>query len=292
MQRHSTSISAVIKTGAAFGLLACAATAQAQLGSSGYLEQVSFFSATPQTVARTPHSMVTTYSADIVVPPSSGTNLVQFTSNPAPGVWAESFGQNSNPNGAVSGGAYGRMIYAFTLQGSASSDIPLSFNGYAMVQAEPGWGQVFSEARFVLGDALVDLSAREGAPFDTFTVTSNHADVSRITRVGNKESGYFSGTVLFHTDANGKASGTVDLTANTTFSGWGPLANLGVAFIDPQLFFDPTWLNDHPNTSLAITQGVGNAVSQVPEAPTSLALLSGMALLSLRRWRERHSTGN
>jgi hypothetical protein len=291
MQRHSTSISSVIKSGAAVGLLACAAAAQAQLGSSGYVEQLAWFGGTSQNIARTPHAAVTTYTTDIIFGTSSGKNLVQFDSDPAPWVLAKTYGQNSNPNGGVSGGAQGRMIYAFTLQGDANSDIPLSFYGSALIQAANGasFAQAVATARFVLGNSVVELSAREGGGWDSFTKLGTNADVSRISRIGNIESGFFSGTALFHTDATGKASGSVDLTSTVSFSGSGTLTNVAYAYIDPELFFDPTWLNQHPNTSLAITQGVGNAVSAVPEAPTSLALVSGLALLSLRRWRERQA---
>jgi hypothetical protein len=38
-----------------------------------------------------------------------------------------------------------------------------------------------------------------------------------------------------------------------------------------------------------ITQGVGNEVSPVPEAPTSLALVSGLALFCLRQRHARRS---
>jgi hypothetical protein len=289
MQRHSTSISAVIKTGAAVGFLACAATAHAQMGSSGYLEQLSFSggSFNSQNIARSPHSAVTTYTTD-VNNGTSGQSLVQFASDPAPWVLAKTSGQNSNPNSPVYGAAWGRMVYAFTLQGDANSDIPLSFYGSALIQAYSP-SLTGATARFALGDSVVELSAYVGGRFDDFTKLGTNADVSRINRTGNIESGYFSGTALFHTDATGKASGTVDLTASASFNSAGMMSNLALAYIDPNLFFDPTWLSQHPNASLAITQGVGNAVSPVPEAPTSLALVSGLALLSLRRWRARQA---
>jgi hypothetical protein len=177
------------------------------------------------------------------------------------------------------------------LQGDANSDIPLSFYGSARIQASNGasFAQAVSTARFVLGGAIVELSAREGGGWDSFKAVGTNADVSRITRIGNTESGYFSGTVLFHTDASGKASGTVDLTSSASFSGSGTLGNLAFAFIDPQLFIDPSWLGQHSQTSLSIAQGVGNDVSPVPDAPTGLALLSGLAMLSVRRWRARHA---
>jgi hypothetical protein len=275
------------------GLLLGVVSAHAQLGSSGYVEQMSFFNAYPQNVARTPHANVTTYSAKIGVGTSSGLNVVEFASDPAPFVLAKTSGQNSNPIGSVDGAAYGRMIYVFTLQGAANSSIPLSFYGSARIQASPGPGtigtQVTANARFALGSALVDLSAREGSGWDQFTVTGTNADVSRINRLGDAESGYFSGTVLFQTDANGKASGTVDLTASTSFGGRGTGTTVGQAYIDPLLFIDPVWQSQHQQVTLAILPGVGNSVLQVPEPTTLLSMLAGLGRLVVRRRRGRQA---
>jgi hypothetical protein len=266
--------------------------------SSGYEEEMSFFDAAGQTVATTPHAAQSSYASS--VPFASGMNQVQFNSEPDPWVWAETYGQPVNLDVNIMGAAYGRMIYTVTLSGDANSAIPVSFLGRARVQAAPDWAakwsKVVSDATFMLVNsnfawAGVDLNARQGyGQQDAITATGTGADVSRIVRTGNSEAGDFNGTLLFTTDASGYAVGYVVLAANTQFgSGTSTANSYGVAFVDPKLFIDPVWLDQHPQTTLTITQGVGNEVSPVPEAPTSLALVSGLALFCLRQRYARRS---
>jgi hypothetical protein len=266
--------------------------------SSGYEEEMSFLNATAQTVATTPHAALSSYASS--VPWASGLNQVQFNNEPDPWVWAESYGRPDNLDVNIMGAAYGRMIYTITLSGDANSAIPVSFLGRARVQAAPDgaatWSKVVSDATFMLVNsnfawAGVDLNARQGyGQQDAITATGTGADVSRIERTGNTESGYFNGTLLFPTDTNGNAVGYVVLAANTQFgSGGGTADSYGVAYVDPKLFIDPVWLDQHPQTTLMITPGVGNEVSPVPEAPTSLVLVSGLALFCLRQRRARRS---
>ena len=92
-------------------------------------------------------------------------------------------------------------------------------------------------------------------------------------------SGSFSGTLMGATDANGQGQGSVSLMASASAGN----SRLSWAFIDPMFTIDASYLAAHPEASLTLPPGVGNAITAVPEPQALLLMLAGLAALALRR---------
>lgn len=92
-------------------------------------------------------------------------------------------------------------------------------------------------------------------------------------------SGSFSGTLMGATDASGHGRGYVDLQAFASAFD----SRLSWAFIDPALTIDATYLAAHPEATLTLPAGVGNAITAVPELQALLLMLAGLSVLALRR---------
>jgi len=105
------------------------------------------------------------------------------------------------------------------------------------------------------------------------------------------ESYAFSATgALTYDPVLGFAKGGITLIASAA-AGWdGFGTNSASAFIDPVITIDPVFAASHPGYSLVVSDGVGNSLtSAVPEPAEWELITAGIALLSVRTRRRRHS---
>jgi MYXO-CTERM domain-containing protein len=243
-----------------------------------------------------------------------GGSTIVFGKDPAVYI-SETASSNTSVNGTIS--------YSFLINGGpANSFVPMDFLGnFSLVfQGDlPGYGQGrWSQAQFSIeasdsvylganylerGAALVmDASCNMQSDGGCSTTSlgmlpvGNYIDTgesfissSYYSRGAASLSGIFSGVLYAPTDALGQSSGTVTLFAA---AGSGSPSGTGnfpasTTFLDPHFEINANWLASHPETTLALPPGVGNATVPVPEpAPWALALL-GLAVLATRRIASR-----
>ena len=228
-----------------------------------------------------------------------GSAVVTFASAPAPYVRVDV--RSTGPVAVVNA----QLRYEFSYTGAAMSYVPINFRGLFDIQhglalfnrsevefavstssvdfrrSESVGVQVNCEhaCRYAYGPTATSLSSLQ-APF-TGTVASSGIGSSSAK-------GSFSGMLMGSTDANGRGKGFVTLRAFA--SGAGTYAP-SWAFVDPSFTIDASYLAAHPEASLTLPPGVGNAVSAVPELQTQALLLVGLAVLGGAAWRRQRVAG-
>ena len=215
---------------------------------------------------------------------------VTFTSTPAPSVQtlASSWGSYAEPL------AHGEIDYQLRLFGPANAWIPVGYEGRFVLTAQ-GTGTDMTNQSYGYGEAVIfEIGTHDLNPFMRYRC----GDGCSLQTVGMSASptfesttsavGWFNGTTGVQTDASGQAVLSVRLFAQSSARWTGGTATARTAaFIDPAFWIAPDWLAAHPETTLTLPDGVGNAVSAVPEPGSWALLAAGMGLLAWRRRREQ-----
>ncbi len=81
------------------------------------------------------------------------------------------------------------------------------------------------------------------------------------------------------TDASGNGRGCIGIRAFASSTA----SRLTRAFIDPALTIDASDPATHPEATRTLPEGVGNAITAVPEPQALLLMLAGLGVLALRR---------
>jgi len=291
--------------GTALGALGAPALAQ-----SYYLEDIRLGNDVRVYLNQSPHA-APVERVFVNAPQNQGTTSVKvvFNSTPAPSVFAQA---EANSLGMPVSGAQVRvaMGYAFELTGPANSYVPINFRGLFDINNDSF--QSYTNAQVYLNAstpanqrtesvgmwAQCDGSALGPRCFADTNVGGEikfsgiYATLGTVQPNGNfggsSVSGSFQGVLMAPTDASGRSRGSVSLYAfasavDTKFDGSPAVSS---AFIDPELRIDASYLALHPEVTLALTPGVGNEITAVPEPAAPLLMAAGLAaLLGLRRRR-------
>lgn len=246
-----------------------------------YLESVS-----NTTVANTPHELPTTYHSGS----SSGSDnystlaSIVFSPTPAPYVTATATNwisdtRNWNPSSAIGGS----MLYQIAIHGPANGLVPLSFDGrYGMsgdylAGGADVWPQTSTNVSFTVGAATY-LKYSCGNHACERTVTSGITAWDTAFDI-DAVAGWFTGRTGIALDGSGTGVVTVILSASASAHVGKVGSASATAFIDPAFWIAPDYLAIHPETTLTLPDGVGNAVAAVPEPSSSLLFAGGLLLL-------------
>lgn len=213
---------------------------------------------------------------------------VDFTSSPIASVSYS--GTVINPVGTTFLQGGGDATYIFEVSAQPFSTVPVNFLGlYSSYQGAAG---ELASTSFVIQSVNSSLytyssfasllygnctaGCLQYQTFNNPTYTSQQSDVYHVN-------GSFQGSINMLTGADGKVSGSVQIGAGANVKVIAGTAN-AQAFIDPHLEIDSSYLAANPNTTLAITAGVGNAISPIPEPASYSLMLVGLAgLITARR---------
>jgi hypothetical protein len=263
-------------------LAMCAGAAQAQYRESVTSPTLSYWF--------TPHDEPRTVIASTGFP--GGKATVTFVSTPAPSVLAQAQGPQVGHEVAA-----GQLDYDFFYSGPAISYVPINFLGLFKMQVGVAYldgTQVLAGLASMASDrtryesASMQLRCTRACAFDFGPPTASGSSSIQVSFAAQTPaeilgsygaSGSFSGTLMGATDANGQGRGSVSLQASASASN----SRLSWAFIDPALTIDPTYLAAHPEATLTLPPGVGNAITAVPEPQTLLLMLAGLSVMALRR---------
>ncbi|MDC8774464.1 PEP-CTERM sorting domain-containing protein [Paucibacter sp. hw8] len=241
-------------------------------------------------VSSSPHATPSVYTNN-----STGTNFaflrsVEFNSTPAPSVQARS--TVFNPGGGFSiTKATGELSYDIGITGPASTWVPVSFSG---IYAFGGYDLAGVTNSLASTATRVNFSIDGSAPtFDyqcSYHLCTNgvygndHASITLFETLQSIDSfaGFFIGKFNVLTDASGFATRRVSMMASaSSISSGASFSASAYAFLDPEFHIDPTWLALNPGASVLVPEGVGNAISPVPEPRSWLLMMCGLSLLSL-----------
>lgn len=215
-----------------------------------------------------------------------GNAAITFASTPAPYVRAQA---RHTSFGTVIVSGY--MGYQFAYSGPANTYVPIDFT--AMFDVQNGYRAfnrsevVFSASgrtestggRISCEQICLAQPALNSGPVQSTVNIAMSASVDAA--LGSSAAvGSFSGRLMGLTNAQGQGTGSIYLyafaSALNTVPSW--------AFIDPELHIDAGFLAAHPEASLTLPVGVGNAVTAVPEPAAPLLMAVGLAaVLGLRR---------
>lgn len=276
--------------------LVLALFSQAAFAQTGYAERVVFptplFSDVPHDAPRT-YDVSAQYS-NTRGQSTPGSVTVTFVSTPAPSVLARAL---SDETAVI---VVGQLDYDFFYSGAPLSHVPIHFQGlFSLVHGLALFNR--SEVGVSLSTMALDRSGSEFAGMQLNCAqtcgffqepTASGASGIRVdysardaaTAIDSASAnGSFAGTMMGATDANGQGQGRVSLHAFASAAS----SRLSTAFIDPWLSIDASYLAAHPEASLTLPPGVGNAVTAVPEPQTLALMLAGLAALAtgLRRRR-------
>jgi hypothetical protein len=175
------------------------------------------------------------------------------------------------------------MLYQIAIHGPANGLVPLVFDGrYAM------WGDYLAGGADVWPQASANVNFTVGSSTYLKYSCGNHT-CERTLSSGitawdtsfdiDGVAGWFNGRTGIALDGSGSGVVTVILSA----SAFAHVGNVGsvsaTAFIDPAFSIAPDYLAVHPETTLTLPTGVGNAVAAVPEPSSSLLFAGGLLLL-------------
>jgi hypothetical protein len=242
-----------------------------------------------------------------------GGSTIVFGKDPAVYI-SETASSNTSVNGTIS--------YSFLINGGpANSFVPMDFLGnFSLVFQgdQPGvpgggrWSQalfaidasdsVYLDANHLERGAALTMDASCNLAGFGCSSTQGMAPVSNYIDTGESFistsyygsgaaslSGIFSGILYAPTDSLGQSSGSVVLFAaagsGNAYGTWTYPAS--TTFLDPHFEINANWLASHPDTTLALPPGVGNATVPVPEPATWALALLGMAVLATRRIASR-----
>lgn len=282
--------------------LALALSAGAAAAQSFYQEQILYPNAGYG--SSQPHAAPVTVDVSAAVDArlAPGSAVVTFASDPAPYVRVDA--RSSGPNIVVNA----QLRYDFAYTGPAQSYVPISFRGLFDIQHGLALFNR-SEVEFGLSAASLDFQRYESvgvaidcsascryfsAPYATSrsNIQAPFAGTVASSGVGlSSATGTFSGVLMAGTDASGNGRGFVTLRAFASASGAYALSAPSWAFIDPSLTIDASYLAAHPESSLTLPPGVGNAVTAVPELQSQALLLAGLAALSGLAVRRQRAAG-
>jgi hypothetical protein len=257
-------------------LAMCAGAAQAQYRESVTAPTTNYWFA--------PHDAPRTVTGSVGYP--GGKATITFVSTPAPSVLAQAQGPERGYEVAA-----GQLDYSFSYRGPAMSYVPINFLGLFNLQV----GVAFLDgaeigvdlSSMALDRTRVEVAGMQlrctracgfdyGAPYAT-GLSSLQVSYVASTPAGILGSygagGSFSGTLMAATDANGQGQGSVRLRAQASASN----SRLSGAFIDPMFTIDASYLASHPDATLTLPPGVGNAITAVPEPQTVALMLAGLA---------------
>jgi hypothetical protein len=269
-------------------LFSCALTAALLAGHAAYAADNLLYREELGTtlMANTPHAGPTVYQSGGYESSGNYSTLasIVFSPTPAPYVQATATNwindiRNWNPSSAIGGS----MLYQIAIHGPANGLVPLVFDGrYAM------WGDYLAGGADVWPQASANVNFTVGSSTYLKYSCGNHT-CERTLSSGitawdtsfdiDGVAGWFNGRTGIALDGSGSGVVTVILSA----SAFAHVGNVGsvsaTAFIDPAFSIAPDYLAVHPETTLTLPTGVGNAVAAVPEPSSSLLFAGGLLLL-------------
>lgn len=222
------------------------------------------------------------YENDAGSPYVSGLSRVEFASSPVPYILATA--ESESPNSVRTNSAYGEMRYTFEVLAQPLQTVPVTFNGlfdFTVNKARSGGGHyVYFSVQSATGNAGMNALFGYGTTEVTTGSTGGSIDATWAGSATHSAGSFFGGLPLT-TDAQGRATATVVLEAQAfaqSIYGYG----LSTAYIDPRFAIDAYWLALNPGATLAITPGVGNEISPVPEPEAYLMFGIGIAVAAIR----------
>jgi hypothetical protein len=212
---------------------------------------------------------------------------ISFSSNPIAAVSMAS--QVINPLGEIALSGGGILRYTFEVTAPAFTMVPINFLGvYSAFQN----GQQGASSQVSFDIFSTDSSVNTLSTFSlslgrncgvlsvctSFTTGGGNTSYTQSQPDQFNVIGTFQGAISVLTNANGRVAGAIQLVAAAnvrTFAG----AAGASAYIDPRIEIDAQFLVANPSSTLAITPGVGNQISQVPELNSLSLLLAGLGAI-------------
>ena len=196
--------------------------------------------------------------------------------SPAPTVFGEVFGRSDGMSSSMSAG----LTYSYGVDRPIDAppiDLIVPLFATFRIFASASGGAPGAE---ILANATLSIHGVNGTSINRVVIAQSCC--------GPLE---FNGTLSFaqlsgHFDRV-EISVAVSASAGAGFSAY------ATATVDPYIFIDPAWLADHPNYSVAVSAGIGNAapgVAAIPEPQTYAMMLAGLGLLGFVARRRKNKT--
>ena len=272
----------------ATGLLGVASSA------FGAYEQTAYIGGVPIGSSQTPAPDAVSYEYAFSSAPQEQQATITFSSSPIASASMTSSVSNLLGESVLNGG--GILRYTFEVTATPLTNVPINFIGVfsAFQNGQGSASQVSfdifstSSAANTLSTFALDLRAGCAIAADCALFTTAGANTSYTPSQPDQYSvnGTFQGVTQFLTDATGHVSGAVQLGAVANVRTFAGVAGAS-AFIDPHLEIDAAFLAVNPGAMLAITPGVGNQISPVPEPQTYALMLAGLFVVGAVRRRKR-----